>query len=61
MASIRKNAFPFSDLDYESHLFTIYEFQNGPIVYDQNRLSNLLFNPLFLVRWSQTSCGKVVM
>ena len=48
MASIPRNTFPFSDLDDESFLLTIYEFQNGPIVYDQDRLSTLLFNPLLL-------------
>ena len=48
MASIPRNTFPFSDLDDERFLLTIYEFQNGPIVYDQDRLSTLLFNPLLL-------------
>ena len=37
MASIPRNTFPFSDLDDESFLLIIYEFQNGPIVYDQDR------------------------
>ena len=56
MASIPRNTFPFSYLDDESFLLTIYEFQNGPIVYDQDRLSTLLFNPLLLNK--TPSCVK---
>ena len=48
MASIPKDTFPFSDLDDESFLMTIYEFQNGPIGYNEDRLSTLYFNPLLL-------------
>lgn len=48
MASTYANVLPFYDLDDESFLLPIYEFQNGPIVYDEDRLSTLFFNPLLL-------------
>ncbi len=48
MASIPMNPLPFSDLDDESFLLTLYELQNGPISYNQDRLGTLFFNPLLL-------------
>jgi hypothetical protein len=38
MASISMNPLPFSDLDDEGFLLTLYEFQNGSISYNQDRL-----------------------
>ena len=42
------NPLPFSDLDDEGFLLTLYEFQNGSISYNQDRLGTLFFNPLLL-------------
>ena len=48
MAPIPMNFLPFSDLDDESFLLTLYEFQNGSISFNQDRLGTLFFNPLLL-------------
>jgi hypothetical protein len=48
MASISMNPLPFSDLDDDGFLLTLYEFQNGSITYNQDRLGTLFFNPLLL-------------
>ena len=37
---------PFSHLDDEEFALMLYELQNGPVRFDHDRLSNLLFNPL---------------
>ena len=37
---------PFSHLDDEEFALMLYELQNGPVHFDHDRLSNLLFNPL---------------
>ena len=50
------NALPFSHLDDNEFAVVIYEFRNGPVRFDPERLSNLSINPLtcdferFLVR-----------
>ena len=50
------NALPFSHLDDNEFAAVIYEFRNGPVRFDPERLSNLSINPLtcdferFLVR-----------
>ena len=50
------NALPFSHLDDDEFTAVIYEFRNGPVRFDPERLSNLSINPLtsdferFLVR-----------
>ena len=50
------NALPFSHLDDNEFAAVIYEFRNGPVHFDPERLSNLSINPLtcdferFLVR-----------
>ena len=50
------NALPFSYLDDNEFAAVIYEFRNGPVRFDPERLSNLSINPLtcyfewFLVR-----------
>ena len=50
------NALPFSHLDDDELTTVIYEFRNGPVHFDPERLSSLSINPLtsdferFLVR-----------
>ena len=48
MASTYASALPFYDLDDESFLLCLYEFENGTITYDEDKLSSLFFNPLLL-------------
>jgi hypothetical protein len=40
------HALPFSYLDDDEFEFLLYEFANGPVRFDEDRLSCLVFNPL---------------
>lgn len=42
------SVFPFNHLDDDSFNLVIYELSNGPVNFDEDRLSCLKFNPLLL-------------